>query len=186
MTKFSPVRSFFHLHLVWRLVKHAGSPVANSVAWHYTRTALPNPALSHRVVGNWLGSFGGQLIQISASVLLKMELTLWEDISNIRGAQKLLMWRLLRCNSTTKWKNNSSSRPRILENRCFTDGGIIISRISPLFSSASFLKISITCSEPRSRQYGVALYPTVLPNCIISALLVTVSSRTDHELFAKK
>ncbi len=96
------------------------------------------------------------------------------------------MWRLLLCNSTTNWKNNSSSRPRILENRCFTDGGIIISRISALFSAASLLKISLTCSEPRSRQYGVALYPPVLPNPVISALLVTVSPRTDHELFAKK
>ncbi len=114
-----------------------------------------------------------------------MELTLWEDISNMRWAQ-LLIWCLLLCTSTTNWKNNSSPRPRILENRCFTDGGIIISRISPLFSAASFLNISITCSEPRSRQYGVALHPTVLPNPLISALLVTVSSRTDHELFAKK
>ncbi len=109
-----------------------------------------------------------------------------EDISNIRWAQKLLMRRLLLCNSTTNWKNNSSPRPRILENLCFKDGGIIISTISPLISAASFLKISITCREPRSRQYGVALYPTVLPNPLISALLVTVSSRTDHELFAKK
>ncbi len=83
-------------------------------------------------------------------------------------------------------KRNSFPHLRILENRCFTDGGIIISRISPLFSAASFLKISKTCSEPRSRQYGVALYPTVLPNPVISALSVTVSSRTDHELFAKK
>ncbi len=48
-------------------------------------------------------------------------------------------------------KNYSSPRLRILENRNFTDGGIIISRISPLFSAASFLKISITCSESRSR-----------------------------------
>ncbi len=136
--------------------------------------------------GTDLELLGGQLIQISASELLKMELTLWEDISNMRWAQKLLMWRLLLCNSTTNWKNNSSLRLRILENRCFTDGGTIISRISPLFSAASFLKISITCSEPSSRQYGVALYPTVLPNPLISALLVTVSARTDYELFAKK
>ncbi len=94
MTKISPVKSIFHLHLVWRLVKHAGSPEANDVAWHYTRTALPNPqipALSHRVVGNWLGTFGGQFIQISASELLKMELTLWEDISNMRWVQQLLL-----------------------------------------------------------------------------------------------
>ncbi len=132
-TKISPVRSIFHLHLVWRLVKHAGSREANSVAWHCTRAALPNPqmpALSHRVVGNWLGTFGGQLIQISASELLKMGLTLWEDISNMRWAQKLLMWRLLLCNSTTNWKNNSSPRLRILENRSFTVGGIIISRMN--------------------------------------------------------
>ncbi len=153
-------------------------------AQHYQKPKIP--ALSHCIVGNRLGTFGGQLIQNSASELLKMELTLWEDISNIRWAQKLLMWRLLLCNSNTNWKNNSSSRPSILENRYFTDGGTIISRISPLFSAASFLKISITCSEPRSRQYGVALYPTVLPNPLISALLVTVSSRTDHELFVKK
>ncbi len=56
---------------------------------------------------------------------------------------------------------------------------------SLIFSAASFLKIYITCSEPRSRQYGGALYPTVLPNPLISAVLVSVSSRTDHELFAK-
>ncbi len=124
-TKISPVRSIFHLYLVWRLVKHTGSPEVNSVARHCTRTALPNPqipALSHRVVGNWLGTFGGQLIQISASELLKMELTLWEDISNMRWAQKLLIWRLLLCSSTINWKNNSSPRLRILENRCFTQG----------------------------------------------------------------
>ncbi len=129
--------------------------------------------------------WGGQFIQISAPELLKMELTLWEDISNMLWVQKLLMRRLLLCNSTTNWKTNSSPRPRILENRCCTDGGIIISKISPLFSAASFLKISLTCSEPRIRQYGVALYPTVLPNSQVSALSVTVSSRTDFVLFAK-
>ncbi len=131
---------YFLLHLVWRLVKHADSPEANNVAWHCTRTALLNPqipALSHRVVGNWFGTFGGQLIQNSASELLKMELTLWQDISNMRWAQRLILWQLLLCQTVTNWKNNSSPYLLILENRCFTDGGIIISRISPLFSTAS-------------------------------------------------
>ena len=100
-------RSFFLLHLVWRLVKHARSAEANIVAWHCTRTALPSPqiaALNHCIVGNWLGTFGGQFIQNSASELLKMELTLWEEISNMRWAQRLLLWRLLLCHSTTNRK----------------------------------------------------------------------------------
>ncbi len=44
-----------------------------------------------------------------------MELTLWEHISNIRWAQKLLMWCLLLCNSTTNWKKNSSPGPRMIQ-----------------------------------------------------------------------
>ncbi len=42
------------------------------------------PNISDRVVGNWLGTFGGQFSQILVSELLKMELTLWEDISKMR------------------------------------------------------------------------------------------------------
>ncbi len=48
--------------------------------------------------------------------MLKIELTLWEDISNMRWAQKLLLWRLLLCNSTTNWKNNNSLGPRMMQN----------------------------------------------------------------------
>ncbi len=48
--------------------------------------------------------------------MLKIEVTLWHDISNMRWAQNLLMWRLLLCDSTTNWKNNSSLGPRMMEN----------------------------------------------------------------------
>ncbi len=93
-TKISPVRFIFHLYLVWRLVKHAGRPEANSVARHCTRTALPNPVVSallvtvssrtdHELVAKkvWILAFEG----------LKIELTLWEDISNMRSARQLLL-----------------------------------------------------------------------------------------------
>ncbi len=45
-----------------------------------------------------------------------MELTLWEDISNMRWTKKLLRWRLLLRNSASNWKNNSSLGRRIMEN----------------------------------------------------------------------
>ncbi len=51
-----------------------------------------------------------------SSKMLDMEVILWEDISNMRWAQKLLLWRLLLCNSTTNWKNNSSLSLRMMQN----------------------------------------------------------------------
>ncbi len=48
--------------------------------------------------------------------MLKIERTLWEDISNMRWAQKLSQSRLLSCNSTTNWENNSSPGPHTMEN----------------------------------------------------------------------
>ncbi len=48
--------------------------------------------------------------------MLDMEVTLWEDISNMRWAQKLLLWRLRLCSSTTNWKYNSSLGPRMMAN----------------------------------------------------------------------
>ncbi len=48
--------------------------------------------------------------------MLDMEVTLWEDISNMRWAQRLLLWSLLLCNSTTNWKNNNALGPHMMEN----------------------------------------------------------------------
>ncbi len=48
--------------------------------------------------------------------MLDIELTLWEDISNMLWVQMLLLWRLLLCKSTTNWKNNSSLGFRMMEN----------------------------------------------------------------------
>ncbi len=140
----------------------AQKPIVRRYVVSNSTTKPPNiSSLGHRIVENWPRTFCKKKGSNFSLWMLKIEVTLWEDISNMRWDQKLLMWRFLLCNSTIDWKNNRYSRARILENRCFTDGGIIRSRISPLFSVASFLKISITCSEPRSRQYGIALYPTV-------------------------
>ncbi len=68
------------------------------------------------MVENWPRTFCKKKGQILASEGLKIEVTLWDDISNMRWAQKLLMWRLLLCTSTTNWKNNSSLGLRMMEN----------------------------------------------------------------------
>ena len=44
-----------------------------------------------------------------------MELTLWDHISNLPWAQKLLVWRLHLWNSTTDWKNKGSLGPGMME-----------------------------------------------------------------------
>ncbi len=44
----------------------------------------------------------------------------------MRLAQKLLLWRLRLCNSTTNWKNNSSLGPRMLENGLRKYGEILL------------------------------------------------------------
>ncbi len=54
----------------------------------------------------------------------KMDLKLWEHISNMRRLQKLLLWPLLLSSSTTEVKNNSSLRSRMLENQLEQHGEI--------------------------------------------------------------
>ncbi len=137
-----------------KISKTCRQPEANSVAWHCTRTALANPKYQPPVTASSRTD-----LEHLADSWFKIQLlscSKWsspcEKISQTCG--ELRGWYHGGCfyaKVLPTEEKNSSPHLRILENRRFTDGVIIISRISPLFSAPSFLKISITWSEPRSR-----------------------------------
>ncbi len=92
-----------------------------------------------------------------------MDLKLWDDISNMRWLQKLLLWCLLLSISTTEVKNNRSLGPHIMENQPRTFSPKMVQKLLCALSAARFLKMYETCSELRSWYYGVCLYAQVVP-----------------------
>ncbi len=76
-----------------------------------------------------------------------------QTCGELRSCYCGVCWRLLLCNSTTNWKNNSSLGLRMMENGFYRLGDHYKqdTHISPYFPRQVFLKISVTCNEPRSR-----------------------------------